>query len=181
MAILNAGLSFAAAPQEVRKMFWGIPEVVLFHAKTDLYRLLTPRGMHYGVVENESAVDPFSFGNKVISDCWFDQEGLATLVRSAHDTDLPISTVARYGFAVKYKWNPTMEDLAIVRLQCEALGLRGPTNRRYLDPLLSGPGIPQIWLPNLSAGDVLVLGKTNAQNLIPSFEGLGGGPVLRQP
>lgn len=181
MAILNAGLSFAGAPQQVRKMFWGIPEVVLFHSGTDLYRLLTPRGMHYGIVEDEKSIDPFCFGNRAVSDCWFDQEGLTTLVRSAHDSGLPISVVARYGFAVKYSWNPTMEDLVIASLQCEAIGLRGATNRRYLDPLLSGPGIPQIWLPNLTSSHVQLVGKTSAENLIPSFEGLGHGPVLHQP
>lgn len=181
MAILNAGLSFASAPQEKRKMFWGTPEVILLHAGTDLYRFLTPRGMHYGIVENDQVIDPFTFGNSVISECWFDQEGLMTVVRAAHDSGLSISDVARFGFAVRYKWNPTMEEFAWVKLQCEALVLRGATNRRFFDPALSGPGIPQIWLPNLSPNDVIVVGKTQAENLIPSFAGLSAGPVLHQP
>jgi hypothetical protein len=199
MAILNAGLSFdnvgkyatkstdphsiSDEQKRVRKMFWGTPEVVLFHAGTDLYRLLTPRGMYHGIPEDGHMRDLFFHtGNKDVSEGWFDQEAKTILVRAAHDSGLSIPEVARWGLAVRESWSPSMEDFVWVKLQCEALGLRGATNMRYIDPQLSGPGIPQIWLPNLNAhNDLVVVGKTSTENLFPSLDGLSGGPVLHQP
>jgi hypothetical protein len=106
-----------------------------------------------------------------------------TVVRAAHDSGLSISTVARFGFAIQKKWNPTMAEFSWAKLQCEALGLRGATNLRCFDPQLSGPGIPQIWLPNLSvaSGNVSWIGTTKVANLFPSFADLSAGPVLHQP
>lgn len=175
-AILNSNLRFETAPQDVRKRFWGMAYPTLFPAGTDLYRFLSPQAWNLGMVSSGMVDDPFFPGNKVVSDSWIDHQTFAEIRRAAHDSDLPISTVAQSGLGVNYRWSPSMREFGWVKLRYPVYGLVGASNRRLFSPSLSGGGIQQIWMPNLTTDIAVPIGRAPMEALVPSFAGTGKSP-----
>jgi hypothetical protein len=181
MAVLNSGINFRNAPQEIRKRFWGPADTIFFPAGTDLYRFLSPPGWHFDLLTQDATEDPFFPGNRVLSDSWVDCDTFADIARWAHETDLPIAVIAQTGLGVKATWNPSMAEFGWVKLRVPAYGLKGASNRRVFDRYLSGEGITQIWMPNITTDVALPGGRATVEALIPSFADLGKKPSLRSP
>ena len=76
--------------------------------------------------------DPFFAGNHVIADCFIDYETFMAIPRFARESGLTIAQVAQPALGVKPKWNPTMSEFGIVRLQVPVFGFRGACNRRCM-------------------------------------------------
>lgn len=181
MAVVNAGMTFHSAPQHVRKAFWLKAYPTFLVPGTDLYRFLSPQGWDFGLLDRDATADPFFPGSRTVSDFWIDHETFADIRRWAHESGLSIGEVAHPGLGVKYNWNPTMEEFGWVSLLVPVLGLKGATNRRMFDSGLDGPGITQLWVPNLTSQNVRIVGRAKVEDLIPSFEELGGKARLHTP
>jgi len=176
LEVLNSNLRFETAPQNIRKRFWGIAYPTLFPAGTDLYRFLSPQAWNFSMVSSELVSDPFFPGNRVVSDSWIDHETFVEIRRAAHDSDLPIRSVAQSGLGVKPDWNPTMQEFGWVKLRRPVFGLVGASNRRLFSSSLSGAGIQQIWMPNLTTEAAVPIGRASIAALVPSFATMGPSP-----
>jgi hypothetical protein len=169
--------TFRTAPQEVWKTLWGIGHTTFFPAGTDLYRFLSPQAWHFDLLVQDATARPFFPGSRTISDFWMDHETFADIRRWAHESELPISTAAHSGLGVKYKWNPSMAEFG--RVMLSACGSKGSSNRKMFDRYLSGPGIQQIWMPNITTDVAAPVGRAKIEALVPSFAEVGKNPGLR--
>lgn len=168
MSILNEELTFATMPQEVRKTFYGIPARTFLPAHTDLYRFLSPWGWLPDSALGSMIDDPFFPGNRVVRDCFIDYETFTAIPRFARESGITIAQVAQPALGVKPKWNPTMSEFGIVRLQVPVFSFKGACNRKMYDRELKSGGLDQIWVPNLTAAVAHPIGRSRVENLTPN-------------
>jgi len=153
--VLNEKLEFSSVSSEVKTAFLGVPAKILLSTGTRLYKWTDyPLSGRVGITPWWCFVERRTLPNGKVAEGFRNSETAAGRLGVSHRDYQKVRA------AVGEKFNNKMENLQIVELTTAAWGFAGVTRGQpeFKDPKLANVyfigGKGQLWLPNLTSGNV---------------------------
>jgi hypothetical protein len=152
---LNESLSFASAPDDVKKAFLDVPDKVYLRPGTKLYKWT-----EYSLEGGDVVTPWWSYVIQTTLPSGRVAEGFRTSEERALRLGVTHREYQRVREAVSEKFNNSMENLLVIELKSDVWGLAGPSagQPKFKAPQLANVyfigGKCQLWIPNLTTADV---------------------------